>query len=109
MMKWTNKWCNEHWNDETLERLSKSIKKTKYTSQLVDDEMNNKMMKWKKKLLNQYSNDEALEGLSKSVKQKTCKISGKASIFLATSGITKDKVAPGSSKTSTSRVKIFNI
>ena len=29
MMKLTNKWWNEQWNDETLEGLSKSVKHTK--------------------------------------------------------------------------------
>ena len=33
-------WLNNQWNDETLEGLSKSVKHTKWTSALADDEMN---------------------------------------------------------------------
>ena len=39
-MKWTKKWWNEQWNDETLEGLSKSEKHTKYPSALAYNEMN---------------------------------------------------------------------
>ena len=40
MMKWTMKWQNEQWNDETLKGLSKSVKQTKLPSALTCDEMN---------------------------------------------------------------------
>ena len=39
-IKWTMKWWNEQWNDETLEGLSKSMKHTKWPSALAYDEMN---------------------------------------------------------------------
>ena len=53
MMKWTKKWWNEQWNDETLEGLSKSVKYTKWLSALAYDEMNNEMTKWTKKWWNE--------------------------------------------------------
>ena len=34
-----------YWNDVTLEGLSKSVKHTKWPSELEHDEMNNEMMK----------------------------------------------------------------
>ena len=39
-MKWTKKWWNVQWNDETQEGLSKSVKQTKWPSSLSYDEMN---------------------------------------------------------------------
>ena len=40
MTKWTTKWWNEQWSDETLEGLSKSVKLTKWPSAFAYDEMN---------------------------------------------------------------------
>ena len=45
-MKWTMKWWNEQWNDETLEGLSKSVKHTKWPSALAYDEMNIHVKGW---------------------------------------------------------------
>ena len=43
MIKWTKKWWNERWNDETLKVLSKGVKHTKWPSALAYDETNNEM------------------------------------------------------------------
>ena len=40
MKKWTIKWWNEQWNDETLEVLSKGVKHIKWPSAFAYDEMN---------------------------------------------------------------------
>ena len=56
------------WYDETLEGLSKSVKKTKWPCALAYDEKNNEIMKW----WNEQWNDETLEGLSNSVKHTKC-------------------------------------
>ena len=37
---WRNEQWNEQWSDETLERLSKSVKHTKWPSALAYDEIN---------------------------------------------------------------------
>ena len=58
MMKWTNKWWNGQWNDETLEGLSKSVKHNKWPSVLAYDEMNNKIMEWTMKWWTEQINDE---------------------------------------------------
>ena len=39
-MRWTMKWGNAQWNDETVEGLSKGVKHTKWPSALAYDEMN---------------------------------------------------------------------
>ena len=39
-MKWTKKWWNEQWNNETQEGLSKSVKHTKWHSIFAYNEMN---------------------------------------------------------------------
>ena len=40
MMKLTNKWSNEQWNDETLEGLSEGVKHNKLPIELASDEIN---------------------------------------------------------------------
>ena len=40
MMRWTMKWWNEQWNNETLEGLSNGVNHTKLPSVLAFDKMN---------------------------------------------------------------------